>query len=318
MRSWLGFALGGLLVGVLATAIYHKASSPEVAEVASTSSVPAAPEQPVPSAEPEVPPPAPPVRAEAPSPLGDPAPRRQTPRQTPPRRPEPPQASTPAAAPAPAPPTPVVLPTPQRETAATQQDTPAPGPEFAAPPLPPPPPPRVAKSVTIADGTLLAVRLGERLSTETHKPGDTFTATLDQPLVVDGFVIAERGARVEGAVLQSLAAGRVKGLAQLEIGLTHLTTADGQKIPIKTADFIKEGEKSTRDDATKVGVGAAIGTAIGAIAGGGKGAAIGAAAGAGAGTGAVLATRGKAAEIPVETRLSFRISEPVKVTERLK
>jgi len=32
----------------------------------------------------------------------------------------------------------------------------------------------------------------------------------------------------------------------------------------------------------------------------------------------VLATRGKAAEIPVETRLSFRVAEPVKVTERLK
>ena len=311
MKSWLAFAIGGLLVGVAATAVYQKAfSNPEATEVATASPVPAAAEQPAP--EPVVPPSTPP--AQSPSPLGDPAPtpRRQTPRQAPP------QASAPAAAPAPAAPTPIVLPSPAPDPPATQPETPAPQPVAPQEPTPPPPPPRVAKTVTIAEGTLVPVRVGERISTETHKPGDSFTGTLDQPLVVDGFVIAERGSRVDGTVLQSIAAGRVKGLAQLEVGLTQLTTADGQKIRIKTADFIKEGEKSTRDDATKVGIGAAIGTAIGAIAGGGKGAAIGAAAGAGAGTGAVLATRGKAAEIPVETRLTFRLAEAVKITERLK
>jgi hypothetical protein len=176
----------------------------------------------------------------------------------------------------------------------------------------------VAKTVTVAEGTLLPVRLMERLSTETHQVGDTFSATLDQPLVVDGFVIAERGARVEGKISQSVDAGRVKGTSQLAVELTRLTTADGQKIAIRTADFTKDGEKSTGRDAAKVGIGAAIGSAIGAIAGGGKGAAIGAAAGAGAGTGAVLATRGKAAELPVETRLTFRLAEAVKITERLK
>jgi hypothetical protein len=158
----------------------------------------------------------------------------------------------------------------------------------------------------------------ERISTETHQPGDTFSATLDQPLVVDGFVLAERGAKVEGKVSQAVDAGRVKGVSQLVVELTRLTTADGQRLQIRTAEFVKEGEKSTGRDAAKVGIGAAIGSAIGAIAGGGKGAAIGAAAGAGAGTGAVLATRGKAAELPVETRLTFRLAEAVKVTERLR
>jgi hypothetical protein len=141
---------------------------------------------------------------------------------------------------------------------------------------------------------------------------------LDQPLVVDGYVIAERGARVEGEVMQSVEAGRVKGVAQLVLALTRFTTADGQRVAIRTADFTKEGEKSTKEDATKVGIGAAIGSAIGAIAGGGKGAAIGAAAGAGAGTGAVLATRGEAAELASETRLTFRLAEVVKITERMK
>lgn len=43
----------------------------------------------------------------------------------------------------------------------------------------------------------------------------------------------------------------------------------------------------------------------------------GAAAGGAAGAGDVVLTRGKPAEIPVETRVSFRVQEPVTITERL-
>jgi hypothetical protein len=172
--------------------------------------------------------------------------------------------------------------------------------------------------VTIPEGTLVSVRLIEGVSSAVNKPGDTITATLDQPLVVDGFVIAERGARVEGEVSQVVDAGRVKGVAQVALVLTRLTTADGQKIRIRTAEFAKEAPKETARDAAKVGIGAGIGAAIGAVIGGGKGAAIGGAAGAGAGTGAVLATKGKPAELPSETLLTFRIAEAIQVTERLK
>jgi hypothetical protein len=51
--------------------------------------------------------------------------------------------------------------------------------------------------------------------------------------------------------------------------------------------------------------------------GGGKGAGIGAGAGGAAGAGDVLLTRGKPAEIPVETRVSFRVQDSVTITERL-
>ena len=59
-----------------------------------------------------------------------------------------------------------------------------------------------------------------------------------------------------------------------------------------------------------------LGAAIGAIAGGGKGAAIGAGVGGAAGTGAVLTSRGQAAEVPPETRMSFRLREPITLTEK--
>lgn len=177
-------------------------------------------------------------------------------------------------------------------------------------------PPRQPETVTLSAGTLLQVRLGERLASDRNVVGDTFFATLDQPLVVNGFVIADRGARVLGRIADVDQAGRVEGVARLSLELASLTTADGQKIELRTARFIRKGDTSRKSDAVKIGVGTAIGAAIGAAVGGGKGAAIGAASGGAAGTGAVLATRGKAAVLDTETRLSFRLDSPVTVTER--
>jgi hypothetical protein len=176
----------------------------------------------------------------------------------------------------------------------------------------------VPKTVTIPSGTLLAVRVDQRLASDTAQTGDTFRATLDQPLVVDGAVIAERGARVEGRVAESDNGGRVRGRAALVLELVRLNTSDGQRVRLATESFTRAAERSTKKDAAKVGIGAGLGAAIGAIAGGGKGAAIGAAAGGAAGTGAVLTSRGEAAEIPAETRMTFRLSEAITITEKLK
>jgi hypothetical protein len=170
--------------------------------------------------------------------------------------------------------------------------------------------------VTIAAGTLLSVRLAETLDSGKLKAGDTFTATLDKPLIVDGFIIADRGARVEGRVLEAEQAGRLRGVSSLSIHLTRLHTSDGQVVQIPTDPFRKEGETSRGADAKKVGIGAGIGAAIGAIAGGGKGAAIGAGIGGAAGAGTVAATRGREVVLPVETRLDFRVSGPVTITEK--
>jgi hypothetical protein len=177
-------------------------------------------------------------------------------------------------------------------------------------------PPRQPQTVTVAVGTLLQVRLAERLSSDRNVTGDAFAATLDQPLVVDGYVIADKGARVLGRIVDVTPAGRVQGVAEMVLELSSLTTADGQKINLRTARFTRRGDTSHRDDAVKVGAGAAIGAMIGAIAGGGKGAAIGAASGGAAGTTAVLVTRGKATSLDAETRLSFKLDAPVTITER--
>lgn len=176
---------------------------------------------------------------------------------------------------------------------------------------------RKSETVTLPAGTVLHVRLNQSLSSKENENGDTFSGTLDEPLVANGFVIAERGARVDGRVIAADQAGRVKGLAQLSIALFQLHTADNQRVAIATDDFLKVGESSKKSDAAKVGIATGVGAALGAIFGGGKGAAIGAASGGAAGTGAVLVTRGKPAEISVETRIPFRLREDVLITENL-
>ncbi len=224
-----------------------------------------------------------------------------------------PAESTPMPAPAPEPPPqpaviapPVVAP-------------PAPAPQPEPPPAPPAvvPESRVPNTVTIRPGTVLTVRIGETLSAARHEAGDTFLATLEQPLVIDGFIIAERGARVEGRVTEAERPGRGPGASRLALELIRLSTSDGQRVHVRTEPFKKEAGNSTGSDLAKVGVGAAIGAAVGAAAGGGKGAAIGAGVGGAAGTAGVLLTRGRPAEIPVESRISFRIQEPITLTERL-
>ena len=255
------------------------------------------------------------VPAIAPEPA--PEPPRETPKPTARKKPPPvaPPVVAPVATSQPPPPPPQETASVNPPPAPEPPPPPSPAPAVAPAPVPAPPPPLEPAHVTMKPGTMISVRLNQALSSDRSRQGDVFGGTLDQPLEIDGFVVAERGARVEGRVSEVQEAGRVKGLAQLTLKLTRLHTSDGQSIPIRTTEFVEQGPASKKEDAEKVGAGAVLGTIIGAIAGGGKGAAIGAAAGGAAGAGTVAATRGKPAVLPVETRVSFRIDQAVEITE---
>ena len=261
---------------------------------------------------------------------------------------EPRPAAAPAEAPAPAVAEPAPVPRPKAKSAVVSKTVEAPAPAVApipepvAAPVPviqnaepaqpaPPPPPAILKpsheavpterrqpaTVTIPAGTMITVRLRDTLRASRASTDDPFHATLDQPIIIDGMVLAERGTPQRGRVIEAVPAGRLKGRASLALELTQLKTSDGQSVDIHTETFRRQAESGAKSDAVKAGVMAGIGAAVGAIVGGGKGAAIGAGAGGAAGAGTVLATKGQDAEIPSETRLSFRLKEPVTLTEKL-
>lgn len=219
------------------------------------------------------------------------------------------------AAAAPAPP-PQAAPAPQ--PVQTAQATPPPPqnvqPEPAAVAPAPLPPPQV---VTLQPGTTLKVRTLDTISTDHNYTGDTFRATLESPIVRNGYIIADRGSQVLGRVVSSEKAGRVQGVADLTLALTAINTTDGQRVSIQTNTTSVKGPTSKKRDAAEIAGGSALGAIIGAIAGGGRGAAIGAGAGGGAGTVGALSTRGKAAVIQAETPLTFQLNAPVTITEKM-
>jgi hypothetical protein len=104
-------------------------------------------------------------------------------------------------------------------------------------PLPRPAP----RQVTLRTGITIPVRLTESLSSDRSVPGDTFSALLAEPLVVDGLVIAERGARVTGRIVDARKAGWF-GTSSVELELASIVSSDGQKVAISTDPWTRRGD----------------------------------------------------------------------------
>ena len=174
-----------------------------------------------------------------------------------------------------------------------------------------------AGPLTVPAGTLLTVRISQPLSSDHNQAGDGFMAVLQQPLVVDGLVVARRGQTVLGTVTEAEKAGRAKGVSHLGIEIGQLTLVDGQQVPVKTNLLDRRGNTSVGRDAVGIGATAGVGAAVGAGVAGGLGAGVGAAAGGVLGVAGVLLTRGQPTIIYPETLLTFRVAAPVMInTER--
>jgi hypothetical protein len=171
----------------------------------------------------------------------------------------------------------------------------------------------VPTNLTVPAGTVIFARVNEPLSSDHNHAGDTFTATLDRPLIVNGWVVARRGETILGTVTTAQKAGRVKGVSQLGLEVTDITVVDGQQLPVLTELWKGSAGTSHGADAAAITSTTAAGTIIGAAANGGTGAGVGAGAGAVAGIALVLLTRGKPTVIGPESLLTFQLKDPVSV-----
>ncbi|MBZ5703102.1 MAG: hypothetical protein LAN84_14815 [Acidobacteriia bacterium] len=152
----------------------------------------------------------------------------------------------------------------------------------------------------------VTVRLVESLSSESNKAGDSFTATLTEPLLMGDRVVAPKGARVSGKITEAVSSGRLSRPALLTLSLTQVQSGRGQ-YPLETGDLTVKHDGHAKRNVIIIGGSAGAGAAIGGIAGGGKGAGIGALAGAGAGTLGALLTGKQEITLPSETVLTFRV-----------
>ena len=172
----------------------------------------------------------------------------------------------------------------------------------------------VPAQLTLNHGTYVTVRLNQGLSTDHNHVGDSFSASLMQPVIAGGVIIANRGQIVYGRISE-LQKQKTDNPSRLGLQLTGITLADGTQVPLESQLVTQQG--GTTPGAVQAGTVAgttAAGAVIGGAVGWGTGAAIGAGAGAAAGLIGVLLTRHHPTVLYPETPLTFRVTTPVAVS----
>jgi hypothetical protein len=168
-------------------------------------------------------------------------------------------------------------------------------------------------NVTLPAGSEIVVMPNENIDSSTGNVGQTYSADVAEDVTSNGQVIVPKGTEAELVLRNVQQQGTVTGNSELVLDLQSIRV-NGRRYMVSTEDLDQqnnEGLGKNRRTATMVGGGAVLGTLIGAIAGGGKGAAIGAITGAGAGAGAQVLTRGKAVKVPAESKLRFKLDQPL-------
>ncbi len=169
-----------------------------------------------------------------------------------------------------------------------------------------------ASAIDVPAGTSLVVRMIDPVDSEVNHLGDTFKASIDEPVVVNGNTVIPRGADVVVKLVQDKQSGKIAGRTELTLDLVSVKV-NGKDVDVNTQDVTTASKSRTERSAAVIGGTAALGAIIGAIAGGGKGAAVGAVSGAGAGTAVQVLTKGQKVKIPAETRLEFILQQALKV-----
>ena len=80
-----------------------------------------------------------------------------------------------------------------------------------------------SKQVALPAGTVVTVRLASAVGSKLSVNGDHFSATVAEPVEVDGKVVLPAGAEALGKVVEAVPQGRFKGAAELRLVLETVT-----------------------------------------------------------------------------------------------
>lgn len=172
--------------------------------------------------------------------------------------------------------------------------------------------PAAVSGMIIPVGTNITVRMIDSVNSQQTRLGETFRASVDEPVLVDGQVAVPRGADAVVKLVEDQQSGKIEGRTVLTLVLQQVL-ANGRMVDLTSGDVAQSSGSRGARSAKVIGGTAALGAIIGALAGGGRGAAIGAGSGAAVGTGAEVLTKGQTVKIPSETRLTFTLQQPAQL-----
>lgn len=178
--------------------------------------------------------------------------------------------------------------------------------------------PRPALTGVIAAGSLLAVRNGARICTNTHKTGDRFVTTLGGDVTGTNGARIPAGALVTLVVTESAISKNSKDQWKLAFDVVNVTVAD-QTIDVvgdvtNVAKIEAVRSQSTGQQVGKVATGAAIGAVAGQVLGKNtKSTVIGAAVGAAAGGAVAAGTADYEGCLPINNTITIALTAPLTV-----
>ena len=179
--------------------------------------------------------------------------------------------------------------------------------------------------ISIPAGTMLHCRNTETLTTKLNFQGDPFTATVTEPVIIDGQEVIPAGAIIEGRIARMERPGRIKGVGQMRLTAEKISFADGRSFPLNAllmttygAEHAKvvgsegtvKGPSSRADDMKEVFGGTVAGGLIGWIF---HEPWVGATVGGTAGVIDRLRRRGKDLTIPSGTQLNYQLTRPLEL-----
>ena len=175
------------------------------------------------------------------------------------------------------------------------------------------------REVTVPAGTVLPLDLNSTVGSDTSNVEDPVRATLRRAITIDGLDALPAGTAVTGHVTEAARSARVKGRGRIAFRFNQIDLpGDGGRMAISTGTVTRVAPATKKQDAAKIGAGAAGGAIVGGLLGGGDGAAKGAAVGGGAGTAVVLSTRGKEVRLGQGANLSVKLTAPLTVRVRVR
>lgn len=180
-----------------------------------------------------------------------------------------------------------------------------------------------AQKISVPAGVTIHSRLSETLTTQSNVQGDPFTATVSEPLMVDGHEVIPIGASIQGRISAVQRPGHFRGVGEMLLTAEKITFPDGRSFPlyaVLVSTYGSEGAKVVGDEGAIVGPSSRVGTieevgagmgaggAVGTLFGGLHGAVVGGAIGGVAGFVDTLRRRGPDLTLTTGTQLNYQLN----------